>query len=177
MAPLLSDSENIVIREIFKNPKINLEDISTILNEERKKKWEQLEQDGRLQKKVDVRSVSKFKSLALSKIRKNLEELADNFRLDRTPQDQYRYNTLLGNGVLEGHDYRINRAVYLIYMVEDRAILPWQDHTCNVKCREDCNTILNLFRSDHGLDVVTKDVTISDQFRITINEIVEKNKE
>ena len=58
----ISDSENLVLREVFKGKE--LKEILDILNTERKQ-WAQAKQDERMKKEVDIRSVSKFKSLAI----------------------------------------------------------------------------------------------------------------
>ncbi len=176
MTKKLSDSENIVIREIFKNPNISLTEIETILKETG---------DRRARGTLDVRTVSKFKSTGLRKIKEGLEDLADALRLDRSIQgetkdeieeEKNRAELLLKNGILIGHDFRIDREVYLFYTVNDQTILPWQDHLCNRNCEEDCTRILRIVKTDHGLDEPnTQD--IRDQFRRTIEEIIEKNKD
>ena len=77
---------------------------------------------------------------------------------------------------LIGHDFRIDREVILFYTVKDQTILPWQDHLCNRNCEEDCTRILKIVRTDHGLDKPNTH-EIRDQFKKTIEEIIEKNKE
>jgi hypothetical protein len=178
MPKKLSESENIVIREIFMNPQISLVEIAKVLEiaEER--------QTRKSDTKVDVRTVSKFKSVGLKKIKQGLEELADTLRLDRSVQgetkeeierEEMKTELLLKNGILIGHDFRIDREVYLFYTVKDQTTLPWQDHLCNRNCEEECTRILTLVRTDHGLDN-PKVQDIRNQFRKTINEIIEKNK-
>ncbi len=184
MAPLLSDSENIVIRELFKKPEANIDEIKDILVKEREesKEWKKrLAKDKRLQKKVDARSISKFKSLALKKIAKALIEFSDNFSLDRSVQgrtkkereeDERRIKILSRNGILIGYDFRDDRPVYLFYSVKKRAILPWQDHSCHENCQDQCFDILDLIRKEHGLDAPNKDIPIREQFDSSINEII-----
>ena len=82
MTKRLSDSENIVIREIFKNPQISLVEIAEVLEKAKER------QTRKSDKKVDVRTVSKFKSVGLRKIKQGLEDLADVLRLDRSVQGE-----------------------------------------------------------------------------------------
>lgn len=177
MTTQLSDSEQIVIREIFTNPKISLEDIAVILERERKKRKEK--EDQRFQKKVDVRTVSKFKSVGLKKIRKGLKELADTSRLDVSIQDEKeeeKLEILQRNGILYGHDFRIDRKVYIFYTVEEGYFL-WQEHVCNVKCQDQCDKILDLIRKEHGLDEPNSNDLIREQFKETFDEIVKREKQ
>ncbi|UCG02828.1 MAG: hypothetical protein JSW11_02330 [Candidatus Heimdallarchaeota archaeon] len=185
VTPLLSDSENVVIRELFKTPKVEIEVIKDVLIKERRE-WERIVEDGRLQKEVDVRSISKFKSLALKKIKKALTEFSDNFRLDRSVQgrtkqereeDEKKINILLKNGVLIGYDFRDDRPVYLFYNINKRAIIPWQDHSCHENCQEQCFSILTTFRNEHGLDDPNQNIPIRKQFEASIEEIIKKNKD
>lgn len=179
MVKKLSDSESIVIREIFKNPHISLIEIAEVLEKAKDR------QTRKSDTKVDVRTVSKFKSVGLRKIKQGLEDLADALRLDRSVQgetkeeierEKMKAELLLRNGILIGHDFRIDREVHLFYTVEDQNILPWQDHLCNRNCEEDCTRILRIVNTEHGLDEPnTQD--IRGQFRKTIEEIIEKNKE
>ncbi len=179
MIKKLSDSENIVIREIFKNPHITLNEIAEVLEKAKDRQTRKSDTN------VDVRTVSKFKSVGLRKIKQGLEDLSDVLRLDRSVQgeskeeierEKTKAELLLRNGILIGHDFRIDREVHLFYTVKDQNILPWQDHLCNRNCEEDCTRILRIVRTDHGLDKPnTQDVR--DQFKKTIEEVIVKNKE
>ena len=174
----LSDSEQIVIREIFKNPQISLEDIAIILEREREKK-EKEKSDQRFQKKVDVRTVSKFKSVGLKKIRKGLKELADTSRLDVSLQDDREeaiLEILQRNGILYGHDFRIDRKVYIFYTVKAGYFI-WQEHVCNVKCQDQCYEILDLIRKEHGLNEPNRNDLIREQFKETFDEIVKRENQ
>ena len=179
MAKKLSDSENIVIREIFKNPNISLIEIADVLEKTKDR------QTRKSDTKVDVRTVSKFKSVGLKKIKQGLEDLADTLRLDRSIQgetkeeierEEKKAELLLRNGILVGHDFRIDREVYLFYTIQDQTTLPWQDHLCNRNCEEECTRILSIVRTDHGLKKPTTH-NIRDQFKRTIDEIIEISKE
>ncbi|UCE12582.1 MAG: hypothetical protein JSV04_10345 [Candidatus Heimdallarchaeota archaeon] len=173
MTTQLSDSEKIVIREVFMNPHATLDDIATILNKERKKKWKE---DQRFQKNVDVRTISKFKSVGLKKIRRGLEELASTSRLDlslQNEQEERELNILQRNGILSGHDFRIDRKVYIFYTVSEGYIL-WQEHVCNVKCQDQCNEILNLIRTEHGLSESSNDKLTREHFEETFEEIISR---
>ncbi|MHA1966963.1 MAG: hypothetical protein ACW964_04090 [Candidatus Hodarchaeales archaeon] len=178
MSPKLSDSEKVVIHEIFKNPKISLVEIAQVLDE-----TENRRKSG---KTVDVRTVSKFKSIGLKKIRKGLEELSDALRLDRTiqgetkeelDQEREKSNLLFRNGILIGYDFRIDREVNLFYLTKDHTILPWQDHLCNRNCETECKSILESVRKDHGLDIPDDVADIRNLFKITIDEIIKRSKE
>ena len=177
MTTQLSDSEKIVIREVFMNPRSNFEDIATILKAEREKKKKKTDQ--RFQKEVDVRTISKFKSVGLKKIRQGLKELADTSRLDRSIQDkeeEERLEILQRNGILYGHDFRIDRKVYIFYSLREDYIL-WQEHVCNIKCQDQCDEILNLIRKEHGLDELTNDKLTREKFEDTFDEIVKREKQ
>ncbi|MFX0210042.1 MAG: hypothetical protein ACFFDT_28940 [Candidatus Hodarchaeota archaeon] len=176
MTKRLSDSENIVIKEIFQNPQSSLVEIAEVLEKAKDR------QTRKSDKKVDVRTVSKFKSVGLKKIKEGLEDLADTLRLDRSVQgetkeeierEKAKAELLLRNGILIGHDFRIDREVYLFYTVKDQNILPWQDHLCNRNCEEDCTRILRTVQSDHGLKESTTH-EIRGQFKKSIEEIIEK---
>ncbi|MFX1286478.1 MAG: hypothetical protein ACFFB5_22775 [Promethearchaeota archaeon] len=176
MTTQLSDSEKIVIREVFINPHVNFEDIATILKAERERKKKK---DQRFQNEVDVRTISKFKSVGLKKIRQGLEQLADTSRLDRSIQDkeeEARLEILQRNGILYGHDFRIDRKVYILYSLEEGFIL-WQEHVCNIKCQVQCDEILNLIRKEHGLDELTNGKLTREKFEDTFDEIVEREKQ
>jgi len=174
----LSDSEKIVMREIFRNPDISLVDIAKVLeNSENRRK------SG---KSVDVRTVSKFKSVGLKKIRKGLEDLSDTLRLDRTIQgetkeelerEREKAELLFKNGILLGYDYRIDREVYLFYIGKDHTILPWQDHLCNRNCENECKVILEDIKKEHGLGMPNTNDDIRNQFKIAIEEIIKRSKE
>ncbi|MFX0125664.1 MAG: hypothetical protein ACFFAE_18720 [Candidatus Hodarchaeota archaeon] len=179
MIKRLSDSENIVIKEIFQNPHISLVEIAEVLEKAKDR------QTRKSDKKVDVRTVSKFKSVGLRKVKQGLEDLADALRLDRSIQgetkeeierEKAKAELLLRNGILIGHDFRIDREVFLFYTVKDQTILPWQDHLCNRNCEDDCTRILRIVQSDHGLDEATTH-DIRNQFKKTVEEIIEKNKD
>ena len=180
MTKRLSDSENIVIKEIFQNPHISLVEIAEILEKAKDR------QTRKSDKTVDVRTVSKFKSVGLRKIKQGLEDLADALRLDRSVQgetkeeierEKEKIELLLRNGILIGHDFRIDRKVYLFYTVNDQTILPWQDHACNRMCEEDCARILRTVQSDHGLEKTSTTYDVRGQFEKTIEEIIERNKD
>ncbi len=175
MSAKLSESEKIVIREIFKNPHISLVEIAKILEDAVHRRTSK--------KDVDVRTVSKFKSVGLKKIRKGLEDLAEALRLDRTIQgstkeelerERNKIDILFRNGILSGYDYRIDREVYLFYIAKDHIILPWQDHLCNRNCENECKAILEDIRNEHGLDMLKKNDDIRNKFKITINEIYKR---
>lgn len=175
----LSDSENIVIREIFKNPQISLMEIANVLEKAKDRLTRKSDS------KVDVRTVSKFKSVGLKKIKQGLEELANALRLDRSIQgenkeeienEKKKTELLSRNGILIGHDFRIDREVHLFFTLDDQTILPWQDHLCNRNCEDDCTRILRIVKAEHGLDEPNTN-DIRDQFKKTINEIVEKTEE
>ena len=155
----LTDSENLVLREFFQGT--DLKNIPKILNEERQT-WSRLEEDGRMQKEVDIRSISKFKSLALKKLRKELITRADESFLDYSPQgitkeerDQSEkdFNLLINHGILRGYDFRDDRFVYLFYSPTKESLLHWQEHSCrNLECVKSCNDILHLFSMEHGIN-------------------------
>lgn len=178
MSPKLSDSEKIVIREIFKNPIISLVEIAKVL--------EETEDRRKSGKSVDVRTVSKFKSVGLKKIRKGLEELSDALRLDRTIQgetkeelekEREKIDLLFRNGILIGYDYRIDREVHLFYLIKEHTIIPWQDHLCNRNCETECKTILESVRTDHDLEIQHDVADIRNLFKNTIEEIIKRSKE
>lgn len=179
MARALSPSEKIVIRELFKNPRATFEDIALILSAERER--DEIS-DQRFQKEVDVRTISKFKSVGLRKIRQGLKELAETSRLDLSSQneeEEARLEILQRNGILYGYDFRIDRKVYLFYSLAEGYIL-WQAHTCNIKCQSQCDEILNLIRTEHGLAhglVLDNDTLTREKFEETFNEIVEREKQ
>lgn len=174
MTTQLSDSEKIVIREVFMNAHGDFDDIAKILKVEREKKKKI---DQRFQEEVDVRTISKFKSVGLKKIRKGLIELAESSRLDRSIQDkeEERVEILQKNGILYGHDFRIDRKVYIFYTLKEGFIL-WQEHVCNIKCQNQCEEILNLIRKEHGLDKLLNDKLTREQFEDTFDEIVKREK-
>lgn len=181
----LSDSENIVIREILKKPDINLEDIKKKMVAERKKEQSKYSGDKRFQKEVDVSSIAKFKSLGLKKLNKGLKELADILRLDYSIQgrtkeerenDKNEINILAKNGILLGYDFRDDRGVYIFYSPSEKRFLPWQDHLCRKECRDECQRILTLLREERDLAPLRKE-DIRVQFKSTFTEIIEKNKD
>ncbi len=155
----LTDSENLVLREFFQGT--DLKDIPKILNEERQT-WSRLEKDGRMQKEVDIRSISKFKSLALKKLRKELLTRADESFLDYSPQgitkeerdrSEKDFNLLINHGILRGYDFRDDRFVYLFYSPTKESLLHWQEHSCrNDDCEKDCKDILHQFSKEHGIN-------------------------
>lgn len=180
----LSDSENLVIREILKKPDISLGDITQKMVAERKKEQSKYSGDKRFQKEVDVRSIAKFKSLGLKKINKGLRELADVLRLDYSIQgrtkkerenDKIRVEILAINGILLGYDFRDDREVYIFYSPSEKRFLPWQDHKCSEKCEKECFKIVSLLREERDLDPPGKEV-IREQFEKTILEIIEKTR-
>jgi len=181
VSPKLSDSEKIVMCEIFRNPDASLVDIAKVLENSKNRR--------KSGTSVDVRTVSKFKSVGLKKIRKGLEELSDALRLDRTIQgetkeelerESEKAELLFKNGILIGYDYRIGREVYLFYIGKDQTILPWQDHTCNRNCENECKVILEDITKEHGLGMpnnTNKKEKKRNQFKIAIDEIIERSKE
>ena len=92
MIKRLSDSENIVIREIFKNPDITLKKIGSVLEKAKDRQTRKSDSE------VDVRTVSKFKSVGLKKIKQGLEELADTLRLDRSVQGETKEEQTISCG-------------------------------------------------------------------------------
>ncbi|MHA2335584.1 MAG: hypothetical protein ACXAEU_26370, partial [Candidatus Hodarchaeales archaeon] len=133
--------------------------------------------------KVDVRSISKYKSVGLKKIRKGLDEHADILRLDYSIQgrtreereeDKRKEDILRKNGILRGYDFRDDRAVYVFYSTSEQRYFHWPDHLCTLNCEEQCLEDLILIRKEHALSDV--DITpLRDQFMKTINEIIERN--
>lgn len=184
MSDFLSDSEKIVIREYFKDPKISISEIVIILNKERKK-WEKIKdnKDKKMKKQVDTRSVSKFKSLALKKIKDSLTDQAHVNRLDLSEQGENKQEkekfkldreNLYKMGILEGYDYRNARETYLFYSI-NQGLVYWPEHECdNDKCRSRCFSDLNFLREEHGLAASKDNHNIKNQFNDTIIEILEK---
>lgn len=178
MSPKLSDSEKIVMCEIFRNPDASLVDIAKVLeNSENRRKTG---------KAVDVRTVSKFKSVGLKKIRKGLEDLSDALRLDRTIQgetkeeeerEREKTELLFKNGILIGYDYRIDREVYLFFIGKDEKILPVSQHLCNFNCEKGCKAIIEDVKKEHGLGLTTKNDNIKNQFKFAIEEVLKRSKE
>ena len=169
----LSDSELIVIQELFRNPKAELTDLKVILEkaESRPTRKEK--------KEVDVRSVSKFKSVGFKKLREGLEKLADDFRLDYslqadTDEEKEREAILYRNGILNGHDFRMDRKITFFYSIKEQSIIPWQDHLCNLKCETECSKILKIIRSEHGLTSLETEPPYRNYFEQTINEIMQR---
>lgn len=181
----LSDSERVVIREIFQNPHISLDEIAVVLEKEREEWIKERERETgkkdkrfREPKEVDIRTISKFKSVGLKKIRKGLIELAETSRLDLSIQDnleEENLELLQKNGILYGHDFRIDRKVYIFYTLKDGYIL-WQEHVCNIKCQDQCKDILNLIREEHELKKSFSDKLTREQFEDTFNEIIRREK-
>ncbi|MHA1236971.1 MAG: hypothetical protein ACTSQ9_04850 [Candidatus Hodarchaeales archaeon] len=169
----LSDSELIVIQELFRNPKAELTDLKELLEKT-------VSRPTRTKKgTVDVRSVSKFKSVGFKKIREGLEKLANDFRLDYslqadTDEEKEKETILYRNGILIGHDFRIDREITFFYSSKEESIIPWQDHLCNVKCEEECSKILKQIRLEHGLESLNAKPPYRDHFELTINEITER---
>ncbi len=171
----LSESELIVIRGIFKKPSITLNELAEILENAEDR------QVRKPNKAVDLRSVSKFKSVGFKKVREGLLKLATDFRLDLslqadTPEEKRREEevneVLLRNGILRGFDFRTNAMVYLLFILKDQSILPWQAHHCRSQCEIDCMNILELLRSEHGLPSPNIQLEVLDLIDITIKEIV-----
>jgi hypothetical protein len=169
----LSDSEIIVIQELFRNPKAELTDLKVILEKT-------VSRPTRTEKKeVDVRSVSKFKSVGFKKLREGLEKLADDFRLDYslqadTDEEKEKEAILQRNGILIGHDFRIDRKITFFYSIKEQSIIPWQDHLCNLKCEGECSKILKQIRLEHELESLDAKAPYRDDFEQTINEIIER---
>lgn len=176
----LSESEKTVIEAYFKDPKINLEEILQQLENSRKN--EENVMDRRFKAKIDVRSISKFKSLGLKKIRKSLDLQAKLLNLDKTVQPfdkeidhlSEKDSEILKNnlGVLTGFDYRLNTQVYIIYTVE-KGIFVWYEHHCNDRCMKQCNELLELLKSEHNIKFtseITKKPFLT-QFRAVIGLI------
>ncbi len=169
----LSDSELIVIQELFRNPKAELTDLKVLLEKA-------VSRPTRKEKKeVDVRSVSKFKSVGFKKLRDGLEKLANDFRLDYslqadTEEEKEREVILYRNGILIGHDFRIDRKITFFYSIKEKSIIPWQDHLCNLKCEEECSKILKLIRLEHGLTSLEIEPPYRNYFEQTINEITQR---
>jgi hypothetical protein len=176
VSPKLSEAEKIVIGVIFKDPRISLVNIAKVLDE--------TEYSRKSSENADVRTVSKFKSVGLRKIKQGLENLADALRLERSLQgptkeereeEKKRNEILLRNGILTGFDFRDDREVYLFFTIKDQAIIPWQAHVCNRKCEEDCLEILEVIRSEHGLNKPSIEQDIKDQYKNTLDEIYTRN--
>ncbi len=171
----LSDSEFIVISEIFRKPSITLNELAEVLENAKNRKVREPD------KAVDLRSVSKFKSVGYKKIREGLEKLATDFRLDLSLQadnpeekkeEESINHILLRNGILRGFDFRANAMVYLFYILEEQSILPWQAHHCRPECETDCNHILDSLRSEHGLPSTNIQLEVLELIEITIKEII-----
>ena len=167
----LSDSELIVIQELFQHPYAELTELKEILEKSEQRPTRSNK------KTVDVRSVSKFKSVGFKKIREGLEKLANDFRLDfslqaDTDEEKEKEAILRRNGILIGYDFRIDRKVTFFYSIEEQSIIPWQDHTCNLKCEEECSKILKSIRNEHGLNPLNSEPPYRDLFEQTINEII-----
>ncbi|MHA1994010.1 MAG: hypothetical protein ACW97Z_05680 [Candidatus Hodarchaeales archaeon] len=171
----LSDSELIVIREIFRRPSSTLNELAEILENAENR------QVRKPNKAVDLRSVSKFKSVGNKKIREGLIKLATDFRLDLslqadTPEEKKEEEEineiLLRNGILKGFDFRSNAMVYLFFTLKEQSILPWQAHKCRPQCETDCKSILGTLRSEHGLPSPNIQLEVLDLIDITIKEII-----
>ncbi len=173
----LSVNENLVIQELFKNPHLSLDDLAELLNNASDRRT--LNPN----KSVDLRSVSKFKSVGYKKIREGLEKLADDFRLDYSLQSEEELekkkekdmvDLLKRNGIFIGHDYRIDKKITLFFSLKDQSIIPWQDHICNRNCETECFNILSLIRQEHGLKALKIESPFRNHFESTINEIVQR---
>lgn len=169
----LSDSEFIVIQELFRNPKAELTDLKSLLE---KAVSRPTRTDTRT---VDVRSVSKFKSVGFKKIREGLEKLAQDFRLEYslqtdTDEEKEKEAILRRNGILIGHDFRIDKKITLYYSIKEQSIIPWQDHFCNVKCEEGCSKILKQIRLEHGLESINAKPPYREFFEKTIDKIIKR---
>ncbi len=171
----LSDSEKIVIREIFRSPSITLNECAEVLENAENR------QVRKPNKAVDLRSVSKFKSVGYKKIREGLLKLANDFRLDLSLQadtaegkkeEEQVNEILLRNGILKGFDFRVNAMVYLFINLQEQSILPWQAHHCRPLCKTDCTNILDTLRSEHGLPSPNIQLDVIDLIEITIKEII-----
>lgn len=174
---LLSINEKLVIQELFKNPRLELVDLKKMLDNASERR------STKPSKPVDLRSVSKFKSVGYSKIRDELKRLADDFRLDYSlqsedaeekKQEDKVIKILQENGIFEGHDYRLDKKVTLFFSFEDQSIIPWQDHICNRNCESECSKILALIRQEHGLKEVNAQSPYREYFNKTIAEIISR---
>lgn len=163
MSNPLSESEKTVISAYFKNPKISLENILELLEQTRQEVLEDVDErirDRRFKKKVDVRSISKFKSLGLKKIHKGLNMQANLLNLDKTIQpldndienlSKRDFEILNKNlGILIGFDYRLNTQVYVIYTIK-KGYFVWYEHECNERCKEQCYELFNLLKTEHSI--------------------------
>ena len=171
----LSGSEIEVIREIFSRPSITLNELAEVLENAENR------QVRKPNKSVDLRSVSKFKSVGFKKIREGLLKLATDFRLDLSLQadtpdgkkKEEEFNEiLLRNGILKGFDFRSNAMVYLFFNLKEQSILPWQAHHCRPQCEIDCKNILSTLRREHGLPSPNISLEVLDLIDITLKEIV-----
>ncbi|MHA1976634.1 MAG: hypothetical protein ACW98F_07810 [Candidatus Hodarchaeales archaeon] len=171
----LSDSELIVIREIFRRPSITLNELAEVLENAENR------QVRKPNKAVDLRSVSKFKSVGYKKIREGLLKLANDFRLDLSLQadtaegkkeEEQINEILIRNGILKGFDFRVNAMVYLFINLQEQSILPWQAHQCRPLCETDCTNILETLRSEHGLPSLNIQLKVLDLIDITLKEII-----
>ena len=174
---LLSVNEKLVIQELFKNPRLELVDLKDMLDNASERR------STKPYKPVDLRSVSKFKSVGYRKIRDELKKLADDFRLDYSSQSEDAeekkqedevIKILLENGIFEGHDYRLDKKVTLFFSLEDQSIIPWQDHICNRNCESECSKILTLIRQEHGLKETNAQSPYREYFEKTISEIISR---
>jgi hypothetical protein len=173
----LSVNENLVIQELFRNPHLSLEDLADLLDNASDRRTLNPS------KSVDLRSVSKFKSVGYKKIREGLMKLADDFRIDYSLQsedDEQKkkekavVDLLLRNGIFIGHDFRIDKKITLFFSIEDQSIIPWQDHSCNRNCELECAKILSLIRREHGLKALNVESPYRESFEKTINEIISR---
>jgi hypothetical protein len=194
MSNPLSMSERVVIREYFKNPSVSLKFIAEILQDERDD-WDK--SDKRIQNDVDVRSISKFKSIGLKKIRKGMKDLATSLGLDLTVQttpkisgegakgvtriqiydltpDDVKILEKWG-GIIVGFDFRIDALAYLIYTVENGFVV-WYEHNCTDQCETNCSDIFQLIQYERGFTDIKKRINL-ENFRFTIKEIAKKLKE
>jgi len=178
----LSDSEQIVIKELYKDPTISLKDITKTLNTTREE-WAAAKKDGRFASgTVDVRSVSKFKSIALKKIHKELISLAESKGLDYSKQwdstpekeiEEVMTNTLNKEGIFIGYDYRMDTKVYLFYTSKGLpkdlpGIRELPAHVCNEKCEKECSSLVNLLLDERGISSLDTSLSTGEKLdRIT----------
>ena len=185
MSNPLSESEKTVISAYFRDPRISLENILDLLEQTRQKVFNDADErirDKRFKKKVDVRSISKFKSLGLKKILKGLNMQSNLLNLDKTIQpldndienlSQRDIEILKKNlGILIGFDYRLNTQVYVIYTIK-KGYFVWYEHECNERCKKQCYELLNLLKIEHGISLSnkTKEKPFLIQFRVIVELI------
>ena len=91
-------------------------------------------------------------------------------------EEKEKIELLQKNGILYGHDFRIDRKVYLLYSLKDGYVL-WQEHVCNVKCQDQCTEILNLIREERALEKPTDSDFAREEFESIVEDIIRREKQ